>query len=37
MMRELSRRIAYLAGVEEQSIETTDLPTALTTGCPFAG
>ena len=36
MMRELSRRIAYLAGVEEQSIDTTDLPTALTTGCPFA-
>jgi hypothetical protein len=36
MMRELSRRIAELAGVEEQPIETTDLPAALTTGCPFA-
>jgi hypothetical protein len=37
MMRELSRRMAQLAGVEEQPIETTGLPSALTTGCPFAG
>lgn len=37
MMRELSRRIAALADVEERPLDTTDLPTALTTGCPFAG
>jgi peroxiredoxin len=37
MMRDLSRRIAEIASVEEQPIETTGLPSALTTGCPFAG
>jgi hypothetical protein len=36
MMRELSRRIADLAGVEEQPVDTSGLPTVLTTGCPFA-
>jgi peroxiredoxin len=36
MMRELSRRVADLAGVEEQLVETSGLPSALTTGCPFA-
>jgi hypothetical protein len=35
MMRELSRRIAEVAGVEEQPVETSDLPGVLTTGCPF--
>jgi peroxiredoxin len=35
MMLELSRRIARLAGVEEQYVETSGLPRALTTGCPF--
>jgi hypothetical protein len=37
MMRQLSRRIARRAGVEEQSVDTSDLPSVLTTGCPFAG
>jgi peroxiredoxin len=36
MMCELSRRIAKLAGVEEEPVDTTGLPSALTTGCPFA-
>jgi hypothetical protein len=36
MMRELSRRIAHLAGAEEQRVETAGLPSVLTTGCPFA-
>jgi hypothetical protein len=36
MMLELSRRIAHLAGIKEQRIETTGLPNVLTTGCPFA-
>jgi hypothetical protein len=36
MMCELSRQIACLAGVEEQRIKTSGLPSVLTTGCPFA-
>jgi hypothetical protein len=36
MMLEMSRRIADLASVEEQPIETSGLPSVLTTGCPFA-
>jgi hypothetical protein len=37
MMRELSHRVAELAGREEQPIETSGLPAALTAGCPFSG
>jgi hypothetical protein len=36
MMRDLSRRIAARAGVEEQPVATSGLPDVLTTGCPFA-
>lgn len=36
MMRELSRRTAELAAVEEQPVQTSGLPGVLTTGCPFA-
>jgi peroxiredoxin len=36
MMRELSVRIAAVAGIGEQPIDVTDLPAVLTTGCPFA-
>jgi hypothetical protein len=36
MMRELSRRLAELAGIAEQPIDTAGLPDVLTTGCPFA-
>jgi peroxiredoxin len=36
MMLEMSRRIADLAGIEEQRVETSGLPGVLTTGCPFA-
>lgn len=36
MMRDLSRRIAALAEVEEQPVATSGLPVVLTTGCPFA-
>jgi hypothetical protein len=35
MMRELSRRIAELAGVAEQPVETSGMPRVLTAGCPF--
>jgi peroxiredoxin len=36
MIRELSQRIAELAGIEEQPVDTSGLPNALTTGCRFA-
>jgi peroxiredoxin len=36
MMRELSRRSAELAGVEERPLDYTGMPNALTTGCPFS-
>jgi hypothetical protein len=36
MMRELSRRIAEVALVQDQSVDTSGLPGVLTTGCPFA-
>jgi peroxiredoxin len=35
MMLELNRRIASFAGKEEKRLDTSGLPTALTTGCPF--
>jgi peroxiredoxin len=35
MMRELGRRIAALAGVEERPLGVARMPTVLTTGCPF--
>jgi peroxiredoxin len=36
MMRELSRRIAALAGVEERPVDCTRMPNALMTGCRFS-
>jgi hypothetical protein len=36
MLRDLGRRLADLAGVDEQPLDTSGLPTALTGGCPFA-
>jgi peroxiredoxin len=36
MMREVSRRCAELAGVEERSVDYNGMPNALTTGCPFS-
>ena len=35
-MSELGRRIARLAGVAERPLDVSDMPGALTTGCPFA-
>jgi hypothetical protein len=35
MMHELSQRIALLSGAEEQPVETSGLPSVLTTGCPY--
>jgi peroxiredoxin len=34
-MRQLGRRIAGLAGVEECSLDVSGMPASLTTGCPF--
>ncbi len=34
-MKELGRRIARLAGLEERPLDVTDMPGPLTTGCPF--
>lgn len=36
MLRELSRQIAFLAGVDGRMVDGTGLPVVLTTGCPFA-
>jgi peroxiredoxin len=36
MMRELSSRVARMAGVPEQRVDFTGMPRALTTGCPFS-
>lgn len=35
MMHELGQRIALLSGVEEQPVDTSGLPSVLTTGCPY--
>jgi peroxiredoxin len=35
MMRDVSQQFALLADVEEQVIDTKDMPAALTTGCPY--
>ncbi len=34
-MKELGRRIAQLAGLEERPLDVSDMPGPLTTGCPF--
>jgi peroxiredoxin len=34
-MRQLGRRIAGLAGVEERPLDVSGMPASLTTGCPF--
>jgi peroxiredoxin len=34
-MRQLGRRIAGLAGVEERPLDVSGMPESLTTGCPF--
>jgi peroxiredoxin len=36
MMRALGRRIATLRALEERSLDVSNLPKVLTTGCPFA-
>lgn len=36
MMRDVNRRLAQLAGVDERPLDTAGLPAALTTGCPYA-
>jgi hypothetical protein len=36
MMRALGRRIAALRAIEERSLDVSNLPKVLTTGCPFA-
>jgi peroxiredoxin len=36
MMRALGRRIAALGAASERPIDVSDMPKALTTGCPFA-
>ena len=36
MMRALGRRIAALRALEERSLDVSNLPKVLTTGCPFA-
>jgi hypothetical protein len=36
-MRQLGRRIALLAGVDERPLDTSGMPTSLTTGCPYKG
>jgi peroxiredoxin len=35
MMRDMSRRLAAVANVAERPVDYTDMPDALTTGCPF--
>jgi peroxiredoxin len=34
-MRQLGRRVAKLAGVEERPLDVSVMPASLTTGCPF--
>ena len=34
-MRQLGRRVARLAGVEERPLDVSVMPASLTTGCPF--
>jgi hypothetical protein len=36
MMRQLGRRIAALGAAAERPIDVSDMPKALTTGCPFS-